>query len=74
MSTRTSLLGIVLTLVAASSCLTVTTKVTTVVPGGDGDVCSEEPGKIPCDHDCNSPEDCDEPNNCCRGLCDRFTD
>lgn len=73
MSTRTTRLGIVLTLAAAaSSCLTVTTRVTTVSPGS-GDVC-QEPGKIPCDNDCNTPEDCDEPNNCCDKLCDRFTD
>ena len=74
MTTRTSLFGIVLTLAAASSCLTVTTRVTTVSPGGSGDVCSEEPGKIPCDRDCDSAEDCDAPNNCCKGLCDRFAE
>jgi hypothetical protein len=71
MSTRTSLFAIVLTLAAASSCLTVTTRVT-VSPSAGGDVCREEPGKIPCDHDCDSAEECEAPNNCCRGLCDRF--
>lgn len=71
MSTRITLLGIALTLAAASSsCLTVSTKVTTVSPGG-GDTCFE-PGKIPCDRDCDSFDDCQEPNNCCRGLCDRY--
>jgi hypothetical protein len=71
MSTRTSLFGIVLTLaLTSSSCLTVTTRVTTVHPGG-GDVCFDD-GKIPCDRDCDSFEDCEAPNNCCRGLCDKF--
>lgn len=71
MSTRTSLIAILM-LAAASGCLTVTTKVTTISPRSDGDVCSEATGRIPCDRDCDSAEDCDEPNNCCKGVCDRF--
>jgi hypothetical protein len=72
MSARTGLFAIVIMLTASSSsCLTVTTRVTTAHPGG-GDACFEEPGKIPCDRDCNSVEDCRTPNNCCRHLCDEF--